>query len=142
MGETSPDKRSVEFQHSLRVGLSREFERVGAVDGCGCEAAGPSPRWPMAVARVPGRVGSVADTSSTDAEFSSVRVEGSENFSDCESHCKMLARQRTREFQPCPFCFRIFLPATRSRIARRNFSRSAGLSMSSLRFIASATVLA
>ena len=34
----------------------------------------------------------------------------------------------------------IFLPATRSRIARRNFSRSAGLSASSLRFIAPATV--
>ncbi len=50
----------------------------------------------------------------------------------------MLARKRTREFQPGPFCFGIFLPATRSRIARRNFSRSAGLSMSSLRFIASA----
>src|SRR6516164_2523664 len=45
-------------------------------------------------------------------------------------------------FQPCPFCFRIFLPATRARTARRNFSRSAGSSMSSLRFIASATVLA
>src|SRR6476660_1923967 len=44
--------------------------------------------------------------------------------------------------QPCPFYFRVFLPATRSRIARRNFSRSAGLPMSSLRFIASATVLA
>ena len=44
---------------------------------------------------------------------------------------KMLARKRTREFQPGPFCFRIFLPATRSRTARRNFSRSAGLSMSS-----------
>ena len=59
-----------------------------------------------------------------------------------ESHYKMLARKRTREFQPRPFCFRIFLPATRSRTARRNFSRSAGLSMSSLSFIASATVLA
>ena len=55
---------------------------------------------------------------------------------------KMLARKRTREFQPCAFCLRIFLSATRSRTARRNFSRSAGLSMSSLRFVASATVLA
>src|SRR5216117_347523 len=58
-----------------------------------------------------------------------------------ESHCKMLARKRTREFQRCRFSFGIFLPATRSRIARRNFSRSAGLSASRLRFIASATVL-
>jgi hypothetical protein len=49
-------------------------------------------------------------------------------------------RKRTREFQPRPFCFGIFLPATRSRIARRNFSRSAGLSASSLRFIAPAMV--
>ena len=55
---------------------------------------------------------------------------------------KMLVRKRTREFQPRPFCVGIFLPATRSRTARRNFSRSAGLSASSLRFIASATVLA
>src|SRR4029077_6123057 len=55
---------------------------------------------------------------------------------------KMLVRKRTREFQPRRFCFRILLPATRSRTARRNFSRSAGLSMSSLRFIASATALA
>ena len=55
---------------------------------------------------------------------------------------KMLVRKRTRELQSWPFCFRIFLPATRSRTARRNFSRSAGLSTSSLRFIASATVLA
>ena len=38
--------------------------------------------------------------------------------------------QRLRE---APFCFGIFLPATRSRIARRNFSRSAGLSASSLK---------
>src|SRR5262245_57847175 len=83
---------------------------------------------------------SVADTSSTDAEFSSVRAEGGENFSDRESHCKMRARKRTTEFQPRPFCLRVFLPATRARTARRNFSRSAGLSMSSLRFIASATV--
>ena len=58
------------------------------------------------------------------------------------SPCKMLVRERTREFQPRRFYFRIFLSATRSRIARRNFSRSAGLSVSSLRFIASATVLA
>jgi hypothetical protein len=43
--------------------------------------------------------------------------------------------QRLRE---APFCFGIFLPATRSRTARRNFSRSAGLSASRLRFIASA----
>ena len=49
---------------------------------------------------------------------------------------------RAREFQPRRFCFGIFLPATRSRIARRNFSRSAGLSASILRFIACATVLA
>src|SRR4029453_4058853 len=35
--------------------------------------------------------------------------------------------QRLKE---APFCFGIFLPATRSRTARRNFSRSAGLSMS------------
>jgi hypothetical protein len=54
----------------------------------------------------------------------------------------LLARKGTREFQTSRFCFGIFLPATRPRIARRNFSRSAGLSMSSLRFIASATVLA
>ena len=52
---------------------------------------------------------------------------------------KMLVRKRTREFQPGRFYFGIFLPATRSRTARRNFSRSAGVSMSSLRFIASAT---
>ena len=65
-----------------------------------------------------------------------------ENLSDRESHYKMLVRKRTGEFQPGRFCFGIFLPATRSRTARRNFSRSAGFSMSSLRFIASATVLA
>jgi hypothetical protein len=54
---------------------------------------------------------------------------------DCRTvNGKMFARSRTREFQPCPFCFGIFLPATRSRTARRNFSRSAGLSMSSLRW--------
>ena len=53
------------------------------------------------------------------------------------------ACQKVNErIQPCRFCFGIFLSATRPRIARRNFSRSAGLSMSSLRFIASATVLA
>jgi hypothetical protein len=40
-------------------------------------------------------------------------------------------RKRTREFQLRPFYFRIFLPATRSRTARRNFLRSAGLSASS-----------
>src|SRR6476620_6841186 len=39
-------------------------------------------------------------------------------------------------------CFRIFFPATRSRTSLRNFSRSAGLSMSTFRFIASATILA
>jgi glucose/sorbosone dehydrogenase len=39
-----------------------------------------------------------------------------------------------------PFYFRIFLPATRLRTARRNFSRSAGLSASSLRFSAPAMV--
>ena len=49
-------------------------------------------------------------------------------------------RKRTREFQPRPFCFGIFLPATRSRTARRSFSRSAGLSASSLRFSAPAMV--
>ena len=59
-----------------------------------------------------------------------------------ESHFKMLVRKRTREFQPRRFRFGIFLPATRPRIARRSFSRSAGLSASSLRSIASATVLA
>ena len=38
--------------------------------------------------------------------------------------------QKEREnFQPCRFCFGIFRRATRSRTARRNFSRSAGLSM-------------
>src|SRR5438552_6277334 len=79
---------------------------------------------------------------STGAEFSSVRAEAREDFSYQESHGKRLVRKRTREFQPCAFCFRIFLPATRSRTARRNFSRSAALPMSSLRFIASATVLA
>ena len=76
------------------------------------------------------------------AEFSSVRAEGGKNFPDRESHYKMLVRKRTREFQTCRFCFGIFLSATRPRIARRNFSRSAGLPMSTLRFIASATVLA
>src|SRR5205814_8399274 len=55
---------------------------------------------------------------------------------------KMLARKRKREFQPCAFCLRIFLSATRSRTARHNFSRPAGLSMSSLSLIASVTVLA
>ena len=49
---------------------------------------------------------------------------------------------RCERFPIMPFYFGIFLSATRPRIARRNFSRSAGLSASSLRFIASATVLA
>jgi hypothetical protein len=35
---------------------------------------------------------------------------------------------RSQRLREAPFCFRIFLPATRSRTARRNFSRSAGLS--------------
>ena len=34
---------------------------------------------------------------STDAEFSSVRAGGGENFSNRESHYKMLVRKRTRE---------------------------------------------
>ena len=33
-----------EFQHRLRARLSREFGRMGAVNGCGCEAIGRSPR--------------------------------------------------------------------------------------------------
>jgi len=79
---------------------------------------------------------------STDAEFPSVKVERWGKISWTENRTAKCLSERTRQFQPCPFCFRIFLPATRSRTARRNFSRSAGLSMSSLSFIASATVLA
>ena len=73
-----------------------------------------------------------------------LRLEEASWFSKAQVNrtTKCLPERRTREFQPCRFCFGIFLPATRSRTARRNFSRSAGLSMSSLRFIASATVLA
>ena len=33
------DERSVDFQHRLRAGLSRESGRMGALDGCGDEAA-------------------------------------------------------------------------------------------------------
>ena len=53
-----------------------------------------------------------------------------------------LSAKRSHERATTPFLLCIFLPATRSRTARRNFSRSAGLSMSSLRFIAPAMVLA
>jgi hypothetical protein len=71
------------------------------------------------------------------------RLRGDRSFASVANSCSTRPRARkTRELQPCPFCFRIFLAATRSRTARRNFSRSAGLSMSKLRFIASATVLA
>ena len=34
--EAPRDERTAEFQHSLRAGVSREFGRMGAVDGCGC----------------------------------------------------------------------------------------------------------
>jgi hypothetical protein len=30
------EMNAVEFHHRLRAGLSREFRRMGAVDGCGC----------------------------------------------------------------------------------------------------------
>ena len=64
-------------------------------------------------------------------------------FSRTENRTAKCLPEREREnFQPRRFCFGIFLSATRSRIVRRNFSRSAGVSASSLRFIASATVLA
>ena len=34
--EAPRDERATEFQHSLRAGFSREFGRMGAVDGCSC----------------------------------------------------------------------------------------------------------
>ena len=37
------DKRSVEFQPSLRTRLSRTFGRMGAVDGCGCASLDVTP---------------------------------------------------------------------------------------------------
>jgi hypothetical protein len=36
--EAPRNECTAEFQHSLRAGLSREFGRMGAVDGCGGEA--------------------------------------------------------------------------------------------------------
>ena len=68
--------------------------------------------------------------------FKRLNLVSTRSRSDSECAARPLAAH------PDPFCFGIFLTATRSRTARRNFSRSAGLSMSSLRFIASATVLA
>jgi hypothetical protein len=41
--EAPRDECMGEFQHTLRVGLSREFWRMGAVNGCCCEEVGPSP---------------------------------------------------------------------------------------------------
>ena len=53
------------------------------------------------------------------------------------------ARHQSRRISTkAAFILAFFSRATRSRTARHNFSRSAGLPMSSLRFIASATILA
>ncbi len=64
---------------------------MGAVDGCGCEALGPFALMANGCSTSPRARGMSQDTSSTDAEFSSVRAKGRQNFSDRESHYKMLA---------------------------------------------------
>src|SRR5206468_7839473 len=42
--KASRDKRSIEFQHSLRTGLSREFGRMGAAHGYGSRHPSLPPR--------------------------------------------------------------------------------------------------
>ena len=37
------NERTAEFQHRLRARLSREFGRMGAVDGCGCATVTAAP---------------------------------------------------------------------------------------------------
>ena len=56
----------------------------------------------------------------------SVAVRPQESIAETQPQLHPALLRRARELQPCPFCFGIFLQATRSRTARRNFSRSPG----------------